>query len=503
VLENVVVAKHFRSPQRDQVFLLPPDMGEWLPADHLVWTLIEVVSVLDLSPFTRRAKLGGAGRAPFDPAMLLTLLVYAYAGGERSSRQIERLCHSDVAFRVVCGNEPPDHTVIARFRAAHDEAFKVFFDQVLMVCAKAGLGRVATIAVDGTKIAANASKSANRSEKWLRAEVDRIVDEAAATDAAEDDLFGADINGDDMPADLANPTSRPGRVQEAFAQLQAEQAAETAANREDARVDHWEDRVTASQQGYDRAYERARQVWQRRSETEQRTGRRTTGPALVPPEHNSAVVKRAGALATVRARRDAALVKAGRPLERKRSEIANVTDPDSRLMRTRNGPIQGYNVQLAVADDQIIVGVAVTKDVVDTGCLIPMMTDVGQRVSWLRKVSGRPRMRIGTVLADAGYFSDANLTAPGPARLIAPITPKTKTTMTDSACDRMRVLMATSRAKRRYRRRGVIVEPVNGHLKDRVGLRQFSRRGLAAVTGETYLSTATLNLVKYHRAALA
>lgn len=478
-------------------------MCEWLPAGHLVWTLIEVVSVLDLSPFTRRAKLGGAGRAPFDPAMLLTLLVYAYASGERSSRQIERLCHTDVAFRVVCGNEPPDHTVIARFRRAHSEAFKIFFDQVLLVCAKAGLGQVATIAVDGTKIAANASKSANRGEKWLRAEVDRIVDEAAATDAAEDDLFGPDDDGNPMPADLADPVSRPARVQAAFAALKAEQVAETQANREVARVDHWERRVTASQTSYDQAYARASEVWQRRSETEQRTGRRTSGRAPVPPEQHSTVIERRQALATVRAGHAAALVKAARPLERKRSEAANITDPDSRLMRTRNGSIQGYNVQLAVADDQIIVGVAVTNDVVDTGCLIPMVTDVARRVSWLRKVSGRPRMRIGTVLADAGYFSEANLTAPGPARLIAPITTSQKVTMTDSACDQMRTTMATSRAKRRYRRRGAIVEPVNGHLKDRVGLRQFSQRGLDAVTGETYLSIATLNLVKYHRTALA
>ena len=493
------MAKDFRYPQRDQVFLLPPDMREWLPADHLVFLTVRVVAKLDLSSFRSRAKLGGRGRAPIDPAMLVTLLVYAYAHGERSSRQIERLCHTDVAFRVICGNEPPDHTVIARFRAAHDVAFLELFDQVLAVCAKAGLGRFATIAIDGTKIAANASSAATRSEDTIRERLRRIVDEAAATDAAEDELFGADRRGDELPPELADPTTVEDRLAAAIAELEAEQAAEMADNAERARVAHWQGRVAASQAVYDRELARANQTWARPDR--RRTGRN----AAVPPEQHTAVRRAARNLATVTGNRDAALTRAARPPERTRSRHANTTDPQSRLMRTRNGFVQGYNTQLAVTDDQLIAAVSVTNDITDTAQLVPMMDAVTDQARRLRNATGRRGIRVGTVLADAGYFSEANLTAPGPARLIATIGDPLSDHPSDatSATDRMRHRMRTPKAKKRYRRRGVTVEPVNGHLKDGIGLRQFARRGLTAVNAEAHLAATSLNLLKLYRAAPA
>jgi len=152
---------------RDQPFLLPPDMRSWLPDDHLVWFVLEIVEQLDCSALHARRRRGGAGRSAYDPVMLLGLLVYGYCLGVRSSRQIERLCGTDVAFRIACAQDVPDHTTIARFRAEHQAAFEDLFAQVLLVAAKAGLGRFGTVAIDGTKIPANASTDANRDGEWL------------------------------------------------------------------------------------------------------------------------------------------------------------------------------------------------------------------------------------------------------------------------------------------------------------------------------------------------
>jgi transposase len=198
-------------------------MREWLPEGHLVWMVLDVVASLDLKGFRRKAKLGGAGRAPIDPGMLLALLIYAYGHGQRSSRQIERLCETDVAFRVISGNDAPDHTVIARFRAGNGDRFADVFAQVLVICAASGLGKFGTVAIDGTKIAADASKAATRSEESLRKEANRILAEAAEVDAGEDAEFG-ERRGDELPAQLADPTTRKARIAEALAQIEAEKA---------------------------------------------------------------------------------------------------------------------------------------------------------------------------------------------------------------------------------------------------------------------------------------
>jgi hypothetical protein len=368
---------------------------------------------------------------------------------------------------------------------------------VLAVCVKAGLGRFATIAIDGTKIAANASSAANRSEDKLRAELRRIVDEAAATDAAEDDLFGSDRRGDELPADLVDPTTREARIAAAIAEVEAEQAAERADQRVRSRVEHWDQRVTASQKAYDEALARAREAWA------QRNG--ANGSRRVPPEQHATVRRAASRLQTVTGNRDAAHLKAARPPVKTRSQHGNVTDPQSRLMRTRKGFVQGYNTQLAVTDDQLIVAVSVTNDVTDTAQLVPMMNAVTDQARRLRRVTGNRGLRVGTVLADAGYFSEANLTAPGPARLIAAIGDTVVADPGDAATatDRMRHRMKTTKAKKRYRRRGVIVEPVNGHLKDGTGLRQFARRGLTPANSEAHLAASSLNLLKLYRASVA
>jgi transposase len=222
------MALGYRPVDRDQQFLLPPDMREWLPDSHLMWFVIETVDQLDTRGFHERSVLGGVGRPGFDPDMLLTLLVYGYANGVRSARQMSGLCEVDVAFRVICAQDAPEHSTISRFRAGHEEAFIGLFTQVLVLAAQAGLGRFGTVAVDGFKAVANASIDANRDEGWLREQAGRIVAEAAAIDAAEDAEFG-DARGDELPPELADPRTRGARIRAALEELEARKRAATEA----------------------------------------------------------------------------------------------------------------------------------------------------------------------------------------------------------------------------------------------------------------------------------
>ena len=231
--EDVLVAKGYRPVVRDQPFLFPPDMREWLPADHPVWTVLAIVDRLDPSAFHQRRRVGGVGRAGYDPDMLLTLLIWAWSSGLRSSRRIERACADVVSYRVICAGDAPDHVTLARFRADNHRAGEQLFTQVLMLAAQLGLGRLETVALDGVKIASNASLAANRTTSGLaraaEAEAARIAEATvsahAAIDAAEDAVFGPDNPGL-VPAALADPNSRAARIDEALAQLDAEATAD-------------------------------------------------------------------------------------------------------------------------------------------------------------------------------------------------------------------------------------------------------------------------------------
>ena len=207
------MAKGYRPVDRDQPFLLPPDMREWLPAGHPVWLVIRAVGDhLDTSVFHARRRAGGAGAAGYDPDMMVTLLVWAYAQGVTSSRRIEAACWSDVSFRVICAGDAPDHVTIARFRAGFPGAAESLFTEVLVLCARLGMGKLGTIALDGMKIAGNASKDANRTGETLR----KLAAETAAAavaahaeaDAAEDELFGEGNRGDEVPPDVVSPATR-------------------------------------------------------------------------------------------------------------------------------------------------------------------------------------------------------------------------------------------------------------------------------------------------------
>jgi len=224
------VAGNFLPCDRDQELLLPPSLREWLPEDHLVWFVLDAVAELDLSAFYGAYREDGWGRAAFEPQMMVALLLYAYAVGERSSRQIERRCREDVAFRVLTANQIPDHATIARFRARHEQALAGTFTQVLALCASAGLVSVGVVALDGSLLAGNASPGATRSYASIREEVERMLTQAAGADAAEDERFG-EARGDELPAELVDARSRRERLRRCKEQLEQEQADEEASYR--------------------------------------------------------------------------------------------------------------------------------------------------------------------------------------------------------------------------------------------------------------------------------
>jgi transposase len=222
-VDDFGVSQNFIACDRDQELLLPPSLREWLPGDHLAWFVLEAVDELDLAAFYGAYRRDGWGAAAHEPAMMVALLVvYAYAAGVRSARGIERRCREDVAFRVIAGNQTPDHATIARFRARHQEAIAGLFGGVLELCARAGLVQVGVVAVDGTKVAAAATHHATRSYEQIAAE---ILEEAAEIDAREDELFG-EARGDELPEGLRASGDRRRVLREAKQALDAKRAAE-------------------------------------------------------------------------------------------------------------------------------------------------------------------------------------------------------------------------------------------------------------------------------------
>jgi transposase len=218
--------QNFIECPREQAFLLPPDVRDWLPADHLVWLVLDAVREIDLSGFYAAYRVDGHGRPAYDPAMMVALLLYAYSRNERSSRAIERNCLEDVAYRVITGNEAPDHSTIARFVARHEDALAEVFGGVLRVCARAGLVKTGVIAVDGSKLAAAVNRERELDFEQIARE---ILEEAKAVDAAEDELYG-DRRGDELPPELATPEGRKVWLREQLRELADEpEAAEAVA----------------------------------------------------------------------------------------------------------------------------------------------------------------------------------------------------------------------------------------------------------------------------------
>jgi transposase len=228
------MAYNFKECNRDQVYLLPPSLQEWLPEKDFVWLLLDAVAEMELVAFYEKYRQDGKGQSAFNPSMMVSLLLYAYSLGVRSSREIEKLCERDIGFKVIAANQVPDHSTISRFRKDNGPALEELFNQVLSLCREAGLIKVGIVALDGSKIKANTALEANRTYEHIAQEVKKMLNEADAKDAEEDRLYGSDKRGDELPDDLADRRSRKARLAECKQRLEeqaAAQAAEQQSNR--------------------------------------------------------------------------------------------------------------------------------------------------------------------------------------------------------------------------------------------------------------------------------
>jgi transposase len=449
--------KTFRAYSLDQRLLLPPDMREWLPEGDLALFISDVVDELDLSAISDAYERGdGRGQPPYHPAMMVKLLLYGYCTGLPSSRKIERATYRDVAFRVLAADQHPDHDSIAGFRQRHLEALAGLFVQVLQLCQAAGLVKLGHVALDGTKVQANASKHKAMSyarmeetEARLAREVQALLAQAEQIDAAEDAQYGHGRRGDELPAELARRESRVATIRAAKAALEQEAKARAAQAAEVARA--------------------------KRVAREQRVGS-AKGPLAKVPDPEQA-----------------------RP---EPTAQRNFTDPESRIMKdgATKGFVQGYNAQAAVdGHAQVIVACAVTQQAADVGQFVPMLAEVTGNM-------GQPP---AIVTADAGYFSEANLTAPPLAGIECYVPPDRQKhrgapspgpSRPHSVSEAMRAKLQTPTGRAIYALRKTIVEPVFGQIKEVRGFRRFWLRGVRNVRGEWAVICLTHNLLKLFRA---
>jgi transposase len=454
------MGKTFRPYDLSQLLLLPPDMRQWLRPDHLALYVSDLVEQLDLSAILK-AYEEGRGQPPYHPQMMVKLLIYGYCVGKMSSRKLEAATYDDVAFRVLSANQQPDHASIAEFRKRHLAALAQLFVQVLQLCERAGLVKLGHVAIDGSKIKANASKyrtmtyaGMNEVEQKLVAEVTRLLAEAERIDAAEDELYGKDKRGDELPAELRDRESRLRRIRELKADLERE-AREAAAQQ-----------AAAARQKNEAHLRKAKE-----------RGKKPGRLAKVPdPEQ---------AVPKPKARR-------------------NFTDIESRMIKDHasNTFVQGYNAQLGVdAQAQIIVAATVVQASNDQEQLVPVLMRVKQNLGQLP----------ATVSADAGYFSSAAVTAEEIKTVAVHVPPNAREPQAGEGAaallpenatvqQRMWHKLKSKEGAAVYNQRKAIVEPVFAYLKHVRGFRQFLLRGQARVEAEWLLMCLTHNVLKMFRA---
>ncbi len=460
---------NFLECDRDQVLLLPPSLREWLPPGHLAWFVIDAVERLDLTAFYRAYRLDGQGRPAHEPSMMVALLLYSYAVGERSSRRIERRCVEDVATRVICANRAPDHTTIARFRQRHEAALAGLFSEVLALCAEAGLVRVGVVAVDGTKVHANASRDATCDYEQIAKE---ILAEADALDREEDERFG-EARGDELPPQLATHQGRRGWLRDAKRRLDEKRAAE--------------------------ARPIARSRPERLRESKLRLEEELAAERRANADYEA--YRARGVMADGR--------RFGRPPDPYQPPATptgkiNVTDPDSQLVKATRGWIQGYNAQAAVNEQQVEIAAEVTIDSPDFGHLEPMV-DAAERELEQMRVTDSPEV----VVADAGYWHQVqmeNIVRRGVKVLIPPDSRKRRGARPGwggGAYEFMRRVLQSDAGRELYRKRQAMIEPVFGHTKFNRRIDRFQRRGRAACRSEWRLIMATHNLLKLHSQQVA
>src|SRR3954452_11251939 len=463
------MGQRFVACDREQSFLMPPDVREWMSEDHLAWFVIDAVGEMNLDAFYAAYRYDGRSRPPYDPAMMVALLLYAYARGTRSSRQIERACEEDVAFRVLAAQQRPDHATIARFVERHRDAIAGLFGEVLSLCAKHGLASVGVIAVDGTKLPGNAGRNANVDYEQLARE---ILEEAKALDAADDELYG-EARGDELPAEFATAQGRRGWLREAKQRLEAERAAnpQPVPRSRPKRLKEAKRRLEEelwTEVRANRAYEAYR------ARGRMKDGRRFGRP---PDPYQPPAIPE------------------GR---------INVTDPDSHVVKGLRGFLQGYNAHAVTNEQQVVLAAEIETVGADFGHLEPML-DAAQRELTAAGVDNAPNV----LLADAGYWHGEQMQRivdRGIEVLIPPDTSRRRTTRRNwdgGRYEQIRGMLATDRGGELYRKRQPMIEPVFAQMKFNRGLDRFRRRGRGAVRAEWRLITATHNLLKLHRHALA
>ena len=430
----------FRPYQPDQLLLLPPNPRDWLPEEHLSHFVSDTIDSLDLRPFYEPYEGDGRRKQPFDPAMMLKVLVYAYATGTYSSRKIAQKLHEDVAFRVLAAENFPAHRTISDFRKHHLSDFESVFVQLVQIAKEVGLVKLGTVAIDGSKVKANASKHKAMSygrmvteTKRLRSEIRKLIKRAGKADAYEDKKYGPDGTGDDIPAEIARRESRLKKIVEAKARLEARQ----------------------------REMDRARG---RKDDDDQQPRGRGRPP------------KRAFGIPPDKAQ-------------------DNFTDPESRIMKTSKGFEQCYNTQIVVDKQaQMIVAAAVSQKASDVNELKPMLDQTRKNTKETPK----------RALADAGYASEENLKSLARRGIEGFIAlgrgeKGRQRAPTGKHSWKMYRRMNTSRGKEHYRKRKWIVEPVFGWIKSVTNFRSFSLRGLENVGGEWNLVCFAANLRRLNK----
>jgi transposase len=525
--------KTFRPWNPEQTLLLPPSPVEWLPANHLVFFLLDLAAELDLSAiYAVYEARDPRGVKAYEPRMMVVLLLYAYCVGIPSSRRIERACWEDAAFRVLTGNQQPDHSRISDFRLVHLDALAGLFVQVLRLCQKAGLVSLGNVALDGTKVKANASKHKAMShermlktEAQLEAEIAALLRKAELIDAQEDARYGKGKRGDELPKELELRQDRLDALRKAKAELEAEAAADHARCREqqaraaeekatEAAVQAAVAEAAAAADNDEADAESEAAAWALAKEAQQAERRARSARGRAELARKLAIDKaQAAGLSTpdplssmdplAMPSRNLPTTAAGDP---KAKAQRNFTDPDSHILKGGDGWIQGYNCQAAVdGDHQIIVAVGVSNQASDAPHLEPMLERIVSNTGQLPE----------QLIADAGYCSTANIEAseqrgldaylstsrqehgkrPRPSRGPAP--------RDLDARGRMDRKLRSKAGQAIYALRKIIVEPVFGQIKGARGLDRFLLRGLEKVDREWTLIAITHNIGKLHRAALA
>ena len=503
--------QNFIESRREQGFLLPPDVRDWLPADHLAWFVIDAVAGMDLSGFYGAYRENGQGRAAYEPSVVVALILYAFATSVRSSRGIERHCRQDVAYRVITGNLVPDHATVARFICRHERALAALFSEVLKLCHRAGLVRSGVVSIDGTRMAGNCSPEVNLTFEQIARE---ILAETKATDEAEDEEFGERC-GDELPEQLRTPEGRREFFRQARDDLERDDGDSELAEPEPERTEEVAleldaERIVARTQGREGwLREGRRQVEQHRWEDPDPIPRARAERLLLAVERLDSdldVERRANqAYEAYRAR---GRMKDGRrfggppnpytPPDLPAGKV-NVTDPDSRPIPIGFGFVQGFNAQAAVNEQHIVLAAEITTNSTDFSQLSPMVTAILGELE-RAGVDQLPE----AVAADAGYWNEEHMDEVVANKhipvLVAPDKGSRGTPRkgwTGGRYDWMRTVLGSDHGRERYKKRKQTTEPTFGNTKHNKGVIRFHRRGRIKVRTEWRLLMMTENLTKW------